>query len=201
MGDALYLVHMTNRYTRDWKELNRSEDYENQFPGVYFTLVTKSNLSNIDLYPGNDCLVFSRKLLKQKNYHVNIRDYNGFITEINTLYPGDLSTSLLQVGPMNEVVFHHPVPLSYLCMVLDGCDVGDLPVTPIENEVEPDMTKEPFHCYPLERNYTGVDPLPESSRDFFLKMAQMCNVDCNLSTDEIITRIKDTIPVLFALKT
>jgi hypothetical protein len=191
--EILYLVHMTSRYTREWKELktSRIEEYEHQFPGVYFTLVTKHNLHEIDLYPGNDCLVFSRRLLEQKNYHVNLRDYNGFITEKNTLYPWNLNDAV--IGPTNEIVFHHPVPLSYMCMVLDGCD---LPVTPVENEVEPDMSKEPFHCYPLERNYTGVDPLPESSRDFFIKMAQMCNVDCNLSTDEIIDKIKKKIQAL-----
>jgi hypothetical protein len=183
---ALYLVHKTNKYNKKtWSEL-KTYGNEHQFPGVYFSLVTKQNIHEIELYPGTNCLIFSRRLLEQKNYHLNLRDYNGFITETNTCYPWNMNDAV--IGPTNEVVFHHPVPLSYLCLVL-GC--GDpLPQYPIENETVPDMTKEPFFCYPLERNYTGINPLPESSREFFVRMAKMCDVDSSLSTDEIIRVIK-----------
>ena len=73
-----------------------------------------------------------------------------------------------------------------------------LPMVPIENEFEPDTTKEPFYCYPLEKNYTGVDPFHESSRDFFVKMAMTCNVNPKLPTDEIIQEIKKNIPFLYS---
>jgi hypothetical protein len=56
------------------------------------------------------------------------------------------------------------------------------------------MKKEPFFCYPLERNYTGINPLPESSREFFVRMAKMCEVNYSLSTDEIISVIKKRLP-------
>ena len=73
-----------------------------------------------------------------------------------------------------------------------------LPKIPIENDVEPDISKEPFYCYPLEKNYSGRDPLSESSREFYVKMAKTCNVDPKLSTDEIINKIKMKIPYLYA---
>ena len=73
-----------------------------------------------------------------------------------------------------------------------------LPNISIENDVEPDMTKEPFYCYPLEKNYSGRDPLSESSREFYVKMAKTCNVDIRLTTDEIINKIKLKIPYLYA---
>jgi hypothetical protein len=73
-----------------------------------------------------------------------------------------------------------------------------LPNIPIENSTEPDMTKEPFYCYPLEKNYTGIDPFPESSRDFFVKIAKTCNVLSTEPTNTIIDNIKKQIPYLYA---
>lgn len=197
--DIYYLVHITNNYTKDWTELRTSkvEDYEDQFPGVYLTLITKENIHNIDLYPGKQILILSKNLLKQKNWHINLRDYNGYISEHNTYFPWNLNDAISKINSNenkdnigHEVVFHDPIPMKYLCLVINNLsnvlNNKILPNFPIENKVEPDMTKEPFYCYPLEKNYTGVYPFPVSSREFFIKMAIMSKIDINLSTDEIV---------------
>lgn len=41
----------------------------------------------------------------------------------------------------------------------------------------------------MEFNYTGVDPLKKSSKEFYNKMAILCNIDTNLSQEEIIKAI------------
>jgi hypothetical protein len=209
MENILYLVHTTNDYNEDWEELRTAdvEDYENQFPGVFMTIVTKQNVHTVDLYPDNkQILIFSRRLMEQHNYHINIRDYNGYISETNTYFPWNLSEAVDIINENrhvigNEVIFHDSIPMKYLCLVIDNIasipNNQILPNIPIENKVEPDTNKEPFYCYPLEKNYTGIDPFPESSREFFVNMAKTCNVDPNLPTDDIITQIKDKIPYLY----
>lgn len=41
----------------------------------------------------------------------------------------------------------------------------------------------------MEFNYTDVDPLKKSSKEFYNKMAILCNIDTNLSQEEIIKAI------------
>ena len=86
MNDVYYLVHVTKNYSEEWSELKPSSlnDYKDQYPGVYFSIVTKKNINKIQLFPGKQILLFSKKLLEQKNYHINIKDYNGIISEKNT---------------------------------------------------------------------------------------------------------------------
>lgn len=212
MDDIYYLVHATTHYNTKWKNLKTSSvsDYEHQFPGVYFSLITKDNIDKEELYPDTtQFLIFSKRLLEQKNYHINLKDYNGYISEKNTYYPWNLSEVVKKIKDQNEtsshneVIFHDHVPMHYMCALIRKTSSTRatnllLPHLAIENEVEPDMTKQPFYCYPLEKNYTGIDPLPESSRQFFEKMAQVCNVDDSQSTDEIIAEIKNKIPELHA---
>jgi hypothetical protein len=213
MENILYLLHTTNKYTEDWTELRQSkiEDYEDQFPGVYLTIITKENIHSVNLYPGLDnkqLLIFSKKLLEQHNYHINVRDYNGYISENNTYFPWNLNDAIRKINKSkhkhigHEIVFHDPIPIQYMCLMIHNLSTVPnnllLPMVPIENEFEPDTTKEPFYCYPLEKNYTGVDPFPESSRDFFVKMAMTCNVNPKLPTDEIIQEIKKNIPFLYS---
>jgi len=210
MNDIYYLIHTTNKYNEEWKELRTSpiEDYEDQFPGVYFTLITKDNIHKEKLYPGNkQILIFSKRLLEQKNYHINLRDYNGYISENNTYFPWNLDAAVKKISEdaninSNEVVFHDPIPMKYLCVAIKklSSNISNnnlLPNVPIQNEVEPDLSKEPFYCYPLEKNYTGMNPLSESSSEFFMKMAKMCGVDNQLPTNEIINQISQKIPDLY----
>lgn len=51
---------------------------------------------------------------------------------------------------------------------------------------------------PSRKNYTGIDPFPESSRDFFVKMARVGYVNINLPNNDIIKEIKKKIPYLYA---
>jgi len=84
--NILYLVHMTDNNIT--KGLRKSTE-DDQFPGVYFSLITKYNLKYERLFPAKNCLIFSKKLLEQQNYHINFVDYNGFINESNTYFSWD----------------------------------------------------------------------------------------------------------------
>ena len=215
MDDILYLIHCTpnNKY-ETWDALKPSPMDIYQYPGVYFTLITKYNLYREILYSSKYMLIFSKKLLEQQNYHINLQDYNGHINEENTYYPWNLDKLIEKIKDkksnfMNEVVFHDPVPMKYLCMTIihhniswkvkplndDIFNIG-FPEYQIFNDEEPDITKIPFLCYPYEMNYNGVDPLKLSSIEFYIKMAKMCDVNINQSKIKIIEDIREKIPFL-----
>ena len=97
---------------------------------LYFSLITKYNRLTEKLFPGTECLLFSRNLLKQINYHINICDNNGFITEGNTFFPWNIEYALEKIREnanlpineevvnyhrMNEVIIHDDVLMDYLC--------------------------------------------------------------------------------------
>ena len=200
MDDILYLLHCTNnKYYFKWDNLNPSKMDEHQFPGVYFSLITKYNLLNEDIYPANNILIFSKKLLEQQNYHINIQDYNGHINEKNTYYPWNLNEAIKAIKSedykkMNEVVFHDPIPFKYLCTAIIehkiSCNINNLlPNFPIFNNEKPDISKIPFYCYPYEMNYTGINKLNLSSKEFYIKMAKMCNIETISETREKIIEI------------
>jgi hypothetical protein len=210
MEDIYYLVHTTNQDPKKWKNLNPGsiDDFEHQFPGVYLTLVTKQNIHKVPLYPDNTkILIFSKRLLEQNNYHINVTDHNGIISEENTYFPWNIDEALEKINKSdekigNEVVFHDPVSMKYLCTLIENKS-GDasmneyLPNVPIENKVEPNLKKLPFYCFPLEDNYTGIDIVPKSSGEFFKKMAKLCGVNSNLKKDKIVKETKTKIPELY----
>jgi hypothetical protein len=213
MDSVYYLVHTTSTYNSDWKELITSKVHDFEFPGVYFSIITKHNIRQLALYPQYEAektkmLIFSKKLLEQKNYHINLADYNGHVTEDNTYFTWNVEEAIDKINAApayayygHEVVFHDPIPMDYLCVVIDS--VASIPLNhllpdfSIENKTPSDMTKRPFLCYPFERNFGGKDPRKESSRHFFEKMAVTCGVDKELSTDEIIKQIKDKLEYLY----
>lgn len=59
------------------------------------------------------------------------------------------------------------------------------------------MTKIPFYCIPLEDNYTGINKFKLSSKNFYKKMAILCNVNINQSRNKIIEDIKNKIIELY----
>ena len=204
--DILYLVHITSKKYKDeddnliWKEIKtRGID---QHPGCYFSLITKYNRLTEKLFPGTDCLIFSRNLLKQINYHINICDNNGFITEENTFFPWNLEEAVKRIKEnanlpldeekvnyhrMNEVIFHDAVSMDYLCLNIPSkiFSTDFLPEYSIENEVKPNISLLPFYCFaqPEENNRY------KSSSRFFRKLAEVFNIDTKLSKDEIIKKM------------
>ena len=199
----LYLVHVSDRDPSTYTELPVSTDLENQFPGAYFSLITKANRLTEELYPGKYCMLFSTELLKQQNYHINIRDYNGIITEANTFFPWSLRKAVQRIRAssvhMNEVVFHDPVPLTYLCTVLTDVINSDLPSTHCVGDQAPDLTKLPFYAYPFEHIYTGSNPVDPSSMLFFRRMARLAKINPIPATKQAIVRaITRKLPSLLA---
>jgi len=67
---------------------------------------------------------------------------------------------------------------------------------------EPDMSKEPFYCYPQdEENYkednTNIDETLSSSNNFLKTMAKVCNIDTKLEKTKIINEIKNKSSYLY----
>ena len=120
----------------------RNDNTNDQFPGVYFSLITKHNIKNEVLYSGKNVLIFSYKLLDQKNYHINIHDNNGSITETNTYYPWNIKDAVnkiksittnnnnnnnkQKVNTINEVVFHDPISMKYCCREIELPTGGEI---------------------------------------------------------------------------
>jgi hypothetical protein len=202
MEDILYLIHSSDKELNinEIKELKPSkiENADDQYPGVYFTLVTKKNIRKEPLYSYKNILIFSKKLLEQKNYHINFRDYNGWINETNTYFSWELDKAVQRINNNdntigNEVVFHDSISMEYLCLYIKSGSNKVLPYTIDNKDVPvPDMSKIPFYCVPYEDNYTGIDKLNRSSREFYIKMAKMCLIEEpeEKTTDEIIELIK-----------
>ena len=187
-----------------------------QFPGVYFTLITKDNLLTEQLLSSSYCLIFSKNLLYQRNYHINITDNNGFITENNTYFPWNLKEAVEEIKKntlispfetdinyhlMNEVIFHDPVPMEYCCMEIDrsslSCllefDNHFLPNYPIDNNILPNTDLLPFYCYAYYEDKNRIN----SSYTFFQKLARICNIEPTLTTEEIIKQIQAKMDFLY----
>jgi hypothetical protein len=222
--EVYYLVHMTNPSCKNkdgtfaWKYLKAAPiDYgTDQFPGVYFTLITKDNLLTEELFFKCYCLIFSKNLLKQRNYHINITDNNGFITENNTYFPWNLKEAVEEIKKnsliipsetdinyhlMNEVIFHDSVPMEYCCMEIDrsglSCllEMGNdfLPDYQIHNNIAPNTELLPFYCYSLPEKQNRLT----SSYTFFQKMARICDIETSLTTEEIIQKIQEKMDFLY----
>jgi hypothetical protein len=201
MDKVLYLLHTTSQFDIKFNELKPSstDDINHQFPGVYFSIITKNNLEDQELFSNKNLLIFSKRLLEQENYHINIRDYNGFINEKNTYFPWDLNKAIKKINmkknTINEIIFHDPISFKYLCLNISvniDIDVNKLlPKIEIYNNEEPDKTKIPFYCYPLEDNYSGVNKYKLSSINFYKKMGILCNIDTDKTREKIIADIKD----------
>lgn len=202
--NILYLVHMTDNNIT--KCLRKSTE-EDQFPGVYFSLITKYNLKYERLFPARNCLIFSKKLLEQQNYHINFVDYNGFINESNTYFPWELDKVVKKLKShkgdfANEVIFHDNISLDYLCLKITLNDISSnianineliLPKYEMYNDTKSNKDILPFYCYAKENEYTGINPKKLSSNSFYKKMAIMCNIDTKLTRDEIIQKINEKI--------
>jgi len=202
MDDILYLIHSSDNpfNINDITELipSKLENAEQQFPGVYFSLITKNNIHTEPLYSHDNILIFSKKILEQRNYHINIRDYNGWINESNTYFSWELDKAVNIINNFennigNEVVFHDSISIKYLLSYIKSGSNKDLPYNIDSiNIPDPDMSKIPFYCIPFENNYNGIKKLNISSKEFYIKMAKMCLIE-NIeekTIEEIIELIK-----------
>lgn len=214
MEDIYYLVHKTDTSKltdkSKLKELKPSEHNneendvlraEHQFPGVYFSLITKHNINREQLYKGNYVLIFSCELLKQENYHINIHDNNGFITETNTYYPWNIKDAVDKIASIteenkksdnndvivktnNEVVFHDPISMKYCChsiTIPSGLKIVGLP--------ESKQTYYRFNGY-LPKKQIKNDFGPDKSKKPFYcypQLEEKCYKEDNTKLDETLS--------------
>jgi hypothetical protein len=186
MDDIYCLIHATNNPDCiSWDELKAGHFNTNhQFPGVYMSMITKDNIENVNIYPGKYLMIFSKILLCQNNYHINARDYNGIITEKNTYYPWSLPEFLANNNNtiMNEIIFHDNIDIKYCCRIITKTSLISTSLLKEQEQslrntqLEPDMSKLPFFCYPFEDIYTGINPLPPCSYAWYIMMSKMADI-------------------------
>jgi hypothetical protein len=201
MEDILYLVHsVPNKKTLDMILesgcLKASDFCYYQFPGVFFSMITKANLKTERLFtPAAYLLVFSRNLLKQKNYHFNYFDMNGIITS-KTLFAWNIERhkeyESIENKIGNEIVFHDDISLDHLCRVIEVPAKDSnmnlcLPTCAIENNATLDMEKLPFVVYIDYRTYSGIDlPFYDLNDESWLrKMCAVANLGERADLDEV----------------
>jgi hypothetical protein len=150
-------------------------------------------------------MIFSKILLNQNNYHINARDYNGIIAEENTYYSWNLCEFLdcKNKCSMNEVIFHDNIDIKYCLRIIDttGVDYKNLlPKTSLDSpELQPNISYLPFFCYPFQSMYTGINPLPPSSKEWYIMMSKMADItiDDNASIDDIREKIREKAEYLY----
>jgi len=209
MEDIYYLIHATNNPDcLSWDELKAGNfNTDDQFPGVYMSIITKDNIESESIYPGKYLMIFSKILLNQNNYHINARDYNGIISEKNTYYPWNLREFLdcKDNCSMNEIIFHDNIDIKYCCRIITKSSLTSMSLPKIsfdslekeqpmlKQQLEPDMSKLPFFCYPFEDIYTGINPLPPSSKAWYIMMSKMADIADDYSSEDSSDSIREKI--------
>ena len=114
---------VASTYSNKWTE----DNYNEEFPGIFMSYITKNDINDFVKYWGEITLVFSKKLLNQKNYHINIIDNNGLISENLTYFNFnidkmpkqkdvvDFYEKIYEDYPGNEIVFHDKIHINSLC--------------------------------------------------------------------------------------
>ena len=207
IGDIYYLIHATNNPDcLSWNELKVGDfNTDDQFPGVYMSVITKDNIESESIYPGKYLMIFSKILLGQNNYHINARDYNGIIAEKNTYYPWNLREFLdcKDNCSMNEIIFHDNIDIKYCLRIItaNGTDYKSLlPKISLDSPgLQPDISALPFYCYPFESMYTGINPLPPSSKEWYIMMSKMADIttDDSACINDIQEKIREKAEYLY----
>lgn len=116
---------VASMYENKWSE----NKYGEEFPGIFMNYITENDVHDSIRYWGDIMLVFSKKLLNQNNYHINIIDNNGYISENLTFFkfnidkmPNqkdvvDFYEKIYMDYPGNEIVFHDKIHISSLCEI------------------------------------------------------------------------------------
>ena len=161
-------------------KISGTVDKPDQFPGLYTTLRTDTNRKLERLYPAEVRLYLNPILLKQQNWHFNLYDQNGVISE-NTYFPWNLDIILPYLKETidfsvknkgeytgNELIFHDNIPFDYVIKIeiqqgyLDKDGLYQKKEKQIINLNEnlnklPDMTLLPFYAYYLGDNRFGTN--------------------------------------------
>jgi hypothetical protein len=200
----LYLLHATDKDYTQITELQPSgtsdSELKYQYPGVYFSLITSENIETEVLFHKKYFLLFSIELLKQKNFHINIRDMNGIINEYNTFFYWQVKEALDGISldakvnnrTMNEVVFHNSINMQHLCKVVentfDGSLKDKLPRIELRNNTRIDTDVLPCYCYYNESYYRGIHTPKKSSDEWIDKMNTLFHT--NLLDHTFYERVK-----------
>ena len=107
----------------------KEKDFADEFPGIYMSPITEREIEKKPSYFGPIIFCFSNKILQQKNYHINITDNNGFITESITYFPHNIDTlpNITDVEKYykqhydsyvsGEIVFHDKININLICEI------------------------------------------------------------------------------------
>lgn len=204
MNEVYYLLHTTDKHYNEFidNELKVSKIDKYQFSGVYFSLIGKFNYGKEFLMSNKYFYIFPIDLLLElKNYHLNIVDYNGGITENNTYYSFNLnkglSALLADTNYMNEVIFHDNISLNYCCYFSSFAQ-DILPEIqfkkPINNPKLSSLL--PFYAFSNEDIYNGIQIKNKSSEEWFKKLALLANINPNQSSIKIINELRQKMELL-----
>lgn len=159
----------------------KEEDFSSEFPGIYLSFISQTEFGKKVRYWNKIMLVFSNKLLKQKNYHANIMDINGLISEGITYFPHNIKDlpKLNDVEEyynkhynsysVNEIVFHDKININLVCEI--WCNNKAT-----YEEVINNVPRNIKHLIKIKNKYTNIvcnvdeKYLDLSSMPFFLNM-------------------------------
>ncbi len=112
---------------------------KDQFIGVYLTPLPYGRSMPLDVFYDSDvAFVFSPALLDRADYHMNLRDQQGYLTKLSYA-PQTLRDVSKQEWRQPEIVFHNPVSLEYLERIYVHKDLYVPFVERLQRELLPDQ--------------------------------------------------------------
>lgn len=196
---------------------------QHSFPGAYFVLVNNrmlySNfwLSNMSPHlksigSNGVILLFSLNLLRQKNWHLNVHTNAGYVynqtyfahefhkkktmefSKLNKVLDDPLAQFK---GNRNEVVFHDPVSLDFLCGVY-ATPMAFYQNAPNKPCVKgnPNLRVNPFYAYPVGQK-TYVNPNPDFHIDFY---RDLCTISSSKRKCSKAKNVKEINEIMFTQK-
>ena len=139
----------------------KEADFSDEFPGIFLSFISQTEFGKKVRYWNKIMLVFSNKLLKQKNYHANIIDNNGLISEDITYFPHNIKDlpKLNDVEeyynkhynsyPGTEIVFHDKININLVCEI--WCNSKDT-----YEEVINNVPRNIKHLIKIKNKYTNI---------------------------------------------
>jgi len=199
--NLLYLVHTSGMKPDEIidGELKTSKINKYQFPGVFFSLITKFNYNKENFYPNKYYYYFPIDLLNLNNYHFNIIDYNGGLSQFNTYYPFNLQEGLEVLfkndNYMNEIVFHDNIKMKY-CLDF-FINNNEFPKKQLRMNIEPNILYIPFYAFSNEDIYNGIPLIKKSEYNWFQKLAILADINPNETQEEILIQLRMKMDFLY----